>query len=462
MKRALLYLRVSTSKQDEGYSIPMQRDRLVSYCKAMGWAVAGVYVDPGFSGSTLERPGMVSLINAVNEGRGDVVLVYKLDRLSRSQRDVLYVLEDIFEPRGVSFVSMQESFDTSSVYGKAMLGILSVFAQMERQVITERTMMGRAGRAEKGYFHGGGTDPIGYDYIDGELRINDEEAEQVRMVYQLFADGYTVTEITRRMDGYQTKHGGWSHTSTVGNVLDNPLYAGTIHFDGVTGDGRHEPIVSKELNSRVKVRRERLRRAEASGDSSYLLTGMIYCAGCGARYFPNKRPNGRVVYSCHSRAKKNRKMVKDENCKAPHIPVEELDAMVEEKLLWLASDLRRVDSIAKKRAAQEGGKVADSMSEEVKRLDNEINNLMDLLQRDSLVSVGEIAERLESAHAKRTELLPVDHAPKSYDIEVTKMILREVRASWDVVGLRGRRAFLLQLVDEIRIDVGVIDIQWSI
>ena len=462
MKRALLYLRVSTSKQDEGYSIPMQRDRLVSYCKAMGWAVAGVYVDPGFSGSTLERPGMVSLINAVNEGRGDVVLVYKLDRLSRSQRDVLYVLEDIFEPRGVSFVSMQESFDTSSVYGKAMLGILSVFAQMERQVITERTMMGRAGRAEKGYFHGGGTDPIGYDYIDGELRINEEEAEQVRMVYQLFADGYTVTEITRRMDGYHTKHGGWSHTSTVGNVLDNPLYAGTIHFDGVIGNGRHEPIVSQELNSRVKVRRERLRRAEASGDSVYLLTGMIYCAGCGARYFPNKRPNGRVVYSCHSRAKKNRKMVRDENCKAPHIPVEELDAMVEEKLLWLADDLRRVDSIAKKRAAQEGGKVADSTSEEIKRLDNEINDLMDLLQRDSLVSVGEIADRLEIAHAKRTELLPVAHAPKSYDMEVTKMILRDVRASWDMVGLRGRRAFLLQLVDEIRIDAGVMDIVWSI
>lgn len=464
MKRALLYIRVSTSKQDQdGFSIPMQRSRLVSYCRAMGWAVAGVFVDPGFSGSTLDRPGMTALIDAVNEGKGDVVLVYKLDRLSRSQRDVLYMLEDVLEPRGVAFVSMQESFDTSSVYGKTMLSILSVFGQMERMMITERTMMGRQGRAEDGLWHGGGSSPIGYDYIDGELQINEEEAEQVRMVYQLFADGFTVTEITRRMDGYHTKHGGWSHTSTVGNVLDNPLYAGTIHFDGVTGDGRHEPIVSKELNSRVKVRRERLRRAEASGDSSYLLTGMIYCAGCGARYFPNKRPNGRVVYSCHSRAKKNRKMVKDENCKAPHIPIEELDAMVEEKLLWLASDLRRVDSIAKKRAAQEGGEIAGSdKSVEVQRLDNEINRLMDLLQHDSLVSVGEIAERLEKANSERMELLPVAHAPKSYDMEVTKLILRDVRASWYSVGLRGKRAFLLQIVDEIRIDVGVVDIVWSI
>lgn len=410
----------------------------------------------------MDRPGMTSLIDAVNAGNGDVVLVYKLDRLSRSQRDVLYMLEDVLEPRGVAFVSMQESFDTSSVYGRTMLSILSVFGQMERMMITERTMMGRQGRAGDGLWHGGGASPIGYDYIDGELHINEEEAEQVRMVYRMFADGFTVTEITRRMDGFQTKHGGWQHTSTVGNVLDNPLYAGIIHFDGVTGTGRHEPIVSQELNSRVKVRRERLRRAESSGDSAYLLTGMMYCACCGARYFPNKRPNGRVVYSCHSRAKKNRKMVKDENCKAPHIPVEELDAMVEEKLLWLADDPRRIEDEAKKRTAHEGGQIADSRSEEIKRLDNEIDRLMTLLQRDTLVSVGEIADRLEKANAERMELLPVARAPKSYNMEVTKLILRDVRASWDLVGLRGRRAFMLQLVDEIRIDAGVVDIVWSI
>ena len=102
MKKALLYIRVSTSRQDqEGYSIPMQRDRLISFCKAKGWLVTGVYIDPGFSGSTLDRPGMTALIDAVNEKKGDVVLVYKLDRLSRSQRDVLYLLEDVFETKAM-------------------------------------------------------------------------------------------------------------------------------------------------------------------------------------------------------------------------------------------------------------------------------------------------------------------------------------------------------------------------
>ena len=250
MKRACLYIRVSTTRQEqEGYSIPLQKERLIAFCKAKGWAVAGVFIDPGHSGSSLDRPGITALMEGVRAGKYDVVLVYKLDRLSRSQRDTLFLIEDVFMANGTDFVSMQESFDTSSIYGRAMLGVLSVFAQMERETIAERTLMGRAGRAEDGYWHGGGTDPIGYDYIDGALVVNEEEAAQVRDVYEMYAAGFSVSEISRRMDGRQTKHGDWSHTSTVGNVLDNPLYAGIVHFDGVQGPGRHTPLVSADLDN---------------------------------------------------------------------------------------------------------------------------------------------------------------------------------------------------------------------
>lgn len=465
MKRVLIYIRVSTTRQDlEGHSIPKQKERLIAYCKAKGWIVSGMYVDPGFSGSSLDRPGMNALIDAVNQKKGDVVLVYKLDRLSRSQRDVLYVLEDIFEPKGVAFVSMQESFDTSTVYGKAMLSILSAFAQMEREVITERTMMGRQGRAERGYFHGGGTSPIGYDYIDGELVVNETEAEQVRMVYGFFAEGHSVTEISRRMDGYKTKHGDWSHTSTVGNVLDNPLYAGTVHFDGATGRGKHTAIVPEEIDRRVKARRARLKRAEASGDSAFLLTGLIYCASCGARYFPNRRPNGRVVYSCHSRAKKNKKMIKDPNCKAPHIPISELDAMVEAEVLRLASDPSQVEEIAKKRAAMDGSSDAGYKSEEAERLTGEINRLMDLLQHDALASVSEVAERIGQAHAERMRLIPETRVklPKQYDVNGLRSVLRDVAFGWNSADIRGRRVLLFQLVDSIHINGGELRIEWSL
>ena len=466
MKRVVIYIRVSTARQDqEGYSIPLQKDRLISFCKAKGWVVAGVFIDPGHSGSSLDRPGIRALIDGVEAGKYDVVLVYKLDRLSRSQKDTLYLIEDVFMANNTDFVSMQESFDTTTIYGRAMVGVLSVFSQMERETITERTLMGRAGRAEEGLWHGGGTEPIGYDYVDGVLVVNEAEAEQIRMVYQFFADGLSVTEITRRMEGYRTKHGDWSHTSTVGNVLDNPLYAGTVHFDGVEVRGKHTAIVDTALDRKVKSMRARLRYAEsAARDSAYLLTGMVFCDCCGARYFPNRRPNGKVVYSCHSRAKKNKKMVKDPNCMAPHIPVEDLDAMVEAEVLRLAENPAQVDQMIKKRAAGDGGdKEAGSKSEEIKKLDDEINRLMDLLQYDTLVSVGEIAERIEKAHTDRLALLPKerDIVPRQYDVEAAKMLLRDIRYGWSMLDLRGRRTYLLQLIDGVHIDERGTRVVWS-
>jgi site-specific DNA recombinase len=464
LKKVAIYIRVSTARQDiEGYSIPLQKERLIAYCKAKGWVVAGVFIDPGHSGSSLDRPDMLRLIDGVESGQFDVVLVYKLDRLSRSQKDTLFLIEDVFMANDVDFVSMQESFDTTTIYGRAMVGILSVFAQMERETIAERTLMGRAGRAEDGFWHGGGTDPIGYDYIDGQLVINEEEAAQVRDVYNLFASGHSVTEITRRMEGKKTKHGGWSHTSTVGNVLDNPLYAGTVHFDGVSKKGRHIPIIDKKIDKRVKARREKLSRLETSEDSAHLLTGLIYCSACGARYFPHKRPNGSIVYSCHSRAKKNKKMVKDPNCKAPHIPEKKLDAMVEAEVLRLAADPAQADEIAKKRAADEGDSPAGNISEEVRRLDAEIGRLMDLLQHDQLAAVGEIADAIAKAHAQRMKLLPrSQQKPRLFDVEGFKVILRDVAYGYADADLRGRRAFLLQLIDRVQIDTRGIRVVWAL
>lgn len=469
MKKVAIYIRVSTARQDlEGYSIPLQKERLIAYCKAKGWVVAGLFVDPGHSGATLDRPGITNLIDGVNAGKYDIVLVYKLDRLSRSQKDTLKLIEDIFMANGCDFVSMQESFDTSTIYGRAMVGILSVFAQMERETITERTLMGRAGRAEKGHWHGGGTDPIGYDYVEGQLAVNPAEAQQVREVYELYAAGHSVTEITRRMEGRETKHGDWSHTSTVGNVLDNPLYAGTVHFDGVEASGRHTAIVPPEVDVKVKARRRRLSRVDSSLDSSFLLTGVIYCSGCGARYFPNRRPNGKVVYSCHSRAKKNKKMIKDPNCKAPHIPVDQLDAMVESEVLALAADPSRLQDIIKKRAADDGdskeGESSNSRSEAVRQLDSEIGRLMDLLQHDSLSDVGEIAERIQAVHTERMSLLPLSQkaGAKEYDVDGFRALLHEVSFGWASSDLRGRRSFLLQLIDGVHIDGRGVRIDWSL
>ena len=165
MKHTALYLRVSTEAQaDEGYSLAAQAEKLEAYCRMKGIGAFRRYVDGGFSGSNLTRPAVTELIEAIRGGAVERVVVYKLDRLSRSQKDTLYLIEDVFLPNGVDFVSINENIDTGSPYGRAMIGILSAFAQLERENIFLRTRMGMVERVKQGYWPGGGKVPFGYDY----------------------------------------------------------------------------------------------------------------------------------------------------------------------------------------------------------------------------------------------------------------------------------------------------------
>lgn len=133
-KRCYIYIRVSTREQaEEGYSISEQQERLIKYAEAMGWTVVKVYIDPGHSGSTMDRPALQEMIGAISDV--DIVLVDKLDRLSRSLYDTLYMIQKVFGDQDVSFVSRNEAFDTSTSFGRAMVGILAVFAELERERI---------------------------------------------------------------------------------------------------------------------------------------------------------------------------------------------------------------------------------------------------------------------------------------------------------------------------------------
>ncbi len=219
-KNVAIYVRVSTDIQVDGYSIDEQLERLEKYCDAHSWTIYNKYIDPGYSGSNIDRPAMLRLIKDAREKKIDVVLVYKLDRLSRSQKDTLYLIEEEFLPNGVDFISMSENFDTSTPFGRAMIGILSVFAQLEREQIKERLAMGHIGRAKAGYWHGGSNVPIGYDFIDGKLVINEYEALQIRLIYKMFLDGETIHGITRYMnEHYTNKYSSYKDSSQTGVIL---------------------------------------------------------------------------------------------------------------------------------------------------------------------------------------------------------------------------------------------------
>ncbi|HET1438821.1 TPA: recombinase family protein, partial [Streptococcus pneumoniae] len=177
--KVAIYVRVSTTNQvEEGYSIDEQKDKLSSYCDIKDWNVYKVYTDGGFSGSNTDRPALESLIKDAKKRKFDTILVYKLDRLSRSQKDTLHLIEDVFIKNGIEFLSLQENFDTSTPFGKAMIGLLSVFAQLEREQIKERMQLGKLGRAKSGKSMMWAKTSYGYDYHKetGTVTINPAQA----------------------------------------------------------------------------------------------------------------------------------------------------------------------------------------------------------------------------------------------------------------------------------------------
>ena len=307
MPTAACYVRVSTEHQRENYSIAEQTDRLTAFCAAKDITIGRIYTDGGYSGGTLRRPALQDMLSHLPEY--DVVIVYKLDRLSRSQKDTLLLIEDYFLAKQVDFISVCENFDTSTPLGRAMIGMLSVFAQLEKEQITERFTMGRLARAKNGYYHGGPTAPTGYDYRDGRLIVNESEAAQVRELFERFRQGHSVCDCQRYMQAhYTTKYGNWKSDTLIRNVLQNEVYIGKVKFQNQTYPGCHTPIIPESLFYEVqeifRKRRESLAKKQAAAQDPRLparhpfvprtlLSGLLYCGKCGARFY-----GGHGNYSC--------------------------------------------------------------------------------------------------------------------------------------------------------------------
>lgn len=248
MKRACIYTRVSTAEQaEEGYSIEEQEVRCKGAIVSKGWQYVRTYSDPGVSGRKLaERAGLQEMIKAIEAKEINAVVIWKLDRLSRKQRDTLYLIEDVLLKNDVELVSLTETLDTTTPWGRTMIGILSAFNQLESENIQMRTSMGRKAKAEKGGY-AGGKPPIGYRVSDGNLVVVPEEAEVVRLVFKLRKEGGTLIGIADELNkrGYTTKKGGIFHHSAVQTILNNEqTYRGTYKYgNGTETAGQHEAIL---------------------------------------------------------------------------------------------------------------------------------------------------------------------------------------------------------------------------
>ena len=414
--RVVLYVRVSSKEQVDGYSIGEQIERLEKYADAMAWDIVKTFVDPGYSGGNTDRPGLKDMIKEIEKGGIDKVVVYKLDRLSRSQLDTLYLIEKVFLANNTDFVSMSENFDTSTPFGRAMIGILAVFAQLEREQIKERTMIGKEARAKEGKWGGGSTEPIGYDYNIAKdlLEVNEYEAMQVRELFDLFLKGLPLRTIETMFleKGYSHKHGVWDSKS-MRRVLKNKIYLGYIRYRDNYYKAEHTPIISEETYENAQ---ELLRQREEQykefyrkpGARTTYLGGMLYCKHCGGKYtktLGGSTKYGKLYYYvCYSRSKKVKKMVKDPNCKNKNWRMEVLDEIVLNEIKKLALDPEYIHALkeATPVETEEPDKIK-IIQDEITSIDEQISRFMDLYGIGKF-TIEQVSQKIDPLNDKRSAL----------------------------------------------------------
>lgn len=456
------YARVSTDNQLENYSIDEQTARLEAYCAAKGWTLLKTYVDGGYSGGNTNRPALQQLLKAVRESEIDAVVVYKLDRLSRSQKDTLTLIEDELLAHGTDFVSINENFDTSTPFGRAMIGILSVFAQLEKDQITERFTMGRIARGKAGYFHGGGNAPTGYDYVDGCLQVNEYEAIQVREVFSLFIAGKSINAIYRIMNNkYETK---WTATK-VRNVLKNSICIGKVKYLGQEYQGAHTPIVDEAVFQSANRILNSFERENAKTSSQrtpfragFLLSGLVYCDRCGARYSANHG-----YYKCYSRAKSSPKFVVDPDCKNDNWEIGELDSLVVSQVEALANNPASVDEVMQKAESTKTVKIdKPKLRKRVSEIEKQVDRLIELYQF-SAIPMETLTKKVNELDAEKRALNDKINATDEVPmITLFLSALEDFRSGFSRGDMDVKRAMLSSLISRVTIDGKSVSVSWRI
>lgn len=252
--RAAIYIRVSTLDQArEGYSLEAQESSLRKWCADRKYIVHDLYADRGISGKDFDhRPDMLRLMRDAKEGNFEVVVFWALSRFTRSVQDLYSTLEK-FQKWNISMVSYTEAFDTSTPMGRAMIGIVGVFAQLERELTGERVIAAMAVRAAKGKRTC--SEILGYDRSGPDsMTVNESEAEYVKFVFDKYLERKNLSEVARlcKQHGYKGKRGKEPDAWSIFKILSRPQYCGYNTFHGEIYKGNHEPIISIDQYNRVQ------------------------------------------------------------------------------------------------------------------------------------------------------------------------------------------------------------------
>ena len=299
--RVAIYVRVSTDEQaKEGYSIPAQKERLRSFCESQGWEIVQEYIEEGWSAKDLDRPQMKRLLKDIKKGNIDVVLVYRLDRLTRSVLD-LYLLLQTFEKYNVAFRSATEVYDTSTAMGRLFITLVAALAQWERENLAERVKFGIEQMIDEGKKPGGHS-PYGYKFDKNfNCTIIEDEANVVRMIYRMYCDGYGYRSIADRLNELGIKPRiakEWNHIS-IRDILTNDIYIGTYRWGNKVIHNNHTPIISEALFRKAQKAKEK-RRVDRTRVGKFLLTGLLHCGNCNGHKVQGTfdKRDGKTYYRC--------------------------------------------------------------------------------------------------------------------------------------------------------------------
>lgn len=421
MPLAAGYIRVSRDKTKHGQaedivSPDTQRDFFVKYAQVRGWELPTELVkeDLDYSGYRIhysKRPGLMELMRLADEGKIQFLLIYKISRLSRRLREFLEIYE-YFQKRGVGVISVTESIDTSSPYGRAAMNMLAVFAQLQSEELGEYISNTKATQASQGIVPG---TPPAYGVIrkGGQILRNPETFPWLEEMFRLAAAGKSTVQVRKLLEekGARPPKGRVWHDDMIRFILRNPIYIGKFRFGGRVMDGRHEPLIDPPVW--YEAQRHMDARKEVQADKRHrLLSGLTYCGKCGAPY--NVHHGGgharRVGYQCRRRFRPG--------CPSPRLDAATLEEVVARKLDELANNelvLKRVVRKLERGAPQ----TTKGLQKEKAHLERELADLRQALDdlfedhyRRRIVTADQFARKnkefLEAARATEAQLVLVN------------------------------------------------------
>ena len=446
-KRLALYTRVSTIEQsEEGYSIDEQERLLMSWAEKNNYEVYKCYSDRGISGKDIKnRPALKELLKDAEEKKFDMVISWKINRISRKLADVLKIV-DILEKNDITFKSYSEPFETDTPAGKMQFQMMALIGEFERGTIAQNVKMGMCAKAKAGEWCGGRV--LGYDLIPVEnqegakrrktkLTINEIEARSVRLIFNEYSNGKGYKAITNQLNklGYKTKKGNDFSVGSIREILTNPVYIGKVRYNvrqnwsekrrrninanPIITDGVHEPIIDEVLWDKVQAIMESKKgKPSRIYDGEYPLTGILRCPKCGAGMVisrtTNKLADGtkkRIAYYCCGAWKNKGTSV----CNSNTIRVDKANEYVFNKISELLSNEKMVKSIVNN-INKERHKKINPAKKELERIDKELEKIdrkktkLFEAYEEELISKEEFKERKDELN-KRAKSLQEEKEP---------------------------------------------------